>query len=185
MNPRAFCFPDRGLGGSIPSPMVNHRKPLLVSSHRVYCDGSAGIVSPRRTANEGTRGGDDHLTPCEVSGASEGSKEKVRCGSLEVFEDREHNRGRKIALKIVVFPATGQDRKLIRSFTFPAVRALRQRKTLFMWRNSLRRFASIAIWCLSTSAAPAVQIRSTASFSNGLICAATGEYFARRRAQVS
>jgi pimeloyl-ACP methyl ester carboxylesterase len=50
------------------------------------------------------------LTPCEVPGASEGSKEKVRCGSFEVFEDRERKRGRKIALKIVVFPATGSER---------------------------------------------------------------------------
>lgn len=51
------------------------------------------------------------LTPCEVPGARQGTKERVRCGSFEVFEDREHKRGRRIVLKIVVFPATGQDKK--------------------------------------------------------------------------
>ena len=48
------------------------------------------------------------LKPCEVSGAKEGVKEKVRCGTFEVFEDRIAKSGRKIALKIIVFPATGQ-----------------------------------------------------------------------------
>lgn len=50
------------------------------------------------------------LAPCEVPGAAEGVKEKARCGSVEVFEDRVGKSGRKIALKIVVFPATGQDK---------------------------------------------------------------------------
>lgn len=50
------------------------------------------------------------LEPCEVPGASEGAKEKARCGSYEVFENRATKKGRKVALKIVVFPATGQDR---------------------------------------------------------------------------
>lgn len=48
------------------------------------------------------------LAPCEVPGASEGAKEKARCGTFEVFENRAAKSGRKIALKIVVFPATGQ-----------------------------------------------------------------------------
>ena len=50
------------------------------------------------------------LEPCEVPGASEGGKEKVRCGTYEVFEDRAAKKGRKVALKIVVFPATGQNK---------------------------------------------------------------------------
>jgi len=50
------------------------------------------------------------LTPCEVSGANAGTKEKARCGSFEVFEDRNRQSGRKIALKILVFPATGSDK---------------------------------------------------------------------------
>jgi len=50
------------------------------------------------------------LTPCEVPGATPSTKDKVRCGTFEVYEDRERQAGRKIALKIVVYPATGQDK---------------------------------------------------------------------------
>jgi len=59
------------------------------------------------------------LTPCDVSGTQAGVKEKVRCGSLEVFEDRVGKRGRKIALKIVVFPATNQDKSVDPLFYIP------------------------------------------------------------------
>ena len=48
--------------------------------------------------------------PCEVPGVSQGAKEKARCGTYEVFEDRARKTGRKINLKIVVFPATGPDK---------------------------------------------------------------------------
>ncbi|PWT96346.1 MAG: alpha/beta hydrolase [Blastocatellia bacterium] len=50
------------------------------------------------------------LQPCEVDGTSPGAKEKVLCGSYEVFENRVTRAGRKIKLKIVVFPATGNDK---------------------------------------------------------------------------
>jgi pimeloyl-ACP methyl ester carboxylesterase len=50
------------------------------------------------------------LTPCEIEGTSSAVKEKVLCGTLDVFEDRRKNSGRKIALKIVVFPATGKNK---------------------------------------------------------------------------
>lgn len=50
------------------------------------------------------------LERCEVPGAEAGKKESVLCGSYEVFEDRALKSGRRIALKIVVFPATGQDK---------------------------------------------------------------------------
>jgi len=50
------------------------------------------------------------LQPCEVPGAEEGKKEKVLCGSYEVFENRRAKAGRRITLKIVVFPATGADK---------------------------------------------------------------------------
>jgi pimeloyl-ACP methyl ester carboxylesterase len=59
------------------------------------------------------------LQPCEVAGAGEGVKEKVFCGSYEVFENRALKRGRKIALKIVVFPATGQDKAADPLFYIP------------------------------------------------------------------
>lgn len=42
------------------------------------------------------------LAPCEVPNV----KEKIRCGSYEVFEDRAARKGRKITIKVVVFPAT-------------------------------------------------------------------------------
>ena len=50
------------------------------------------------------------LAPCEVPGPDPSTKDKARCGTFEVFEDREHKAGRKIALKIVVYPATGMDK---------------------------------------------------------------------------
>jgi len=46
------------------------------------------------------------LTDCEVQGV-EG---KLKCGEYEVFENRVTQKGRKIKLKVVVFPATGADR---------------------------------------------------------------------------
>lgn len=50
------------------------------------------------------------LTPCEVPGPDPSTKDKARCGTFEVYEDREHKAGRKIALKIVVYPAMGQSK---------------------------------------------------------------------------
>jgi pimeloyl-ACP methyl ester carboxylesterase len=50
------------------------------------------------------------LAPCEVAGADEATKLKVLCGSYEVFENRISRSGRRLQLKIVVFPATGQDK---------------------------------------------------------------------------
>ncbi len=46
------------------------------------------------------------LTPCEVNGY----KGAAKCGTYEVFENRATKQGRKISLKIVVFPATGANR---------------------------------------------------------------------------
>ncbi len=47
------------------------------------------------------------LSPCNV----EGTSEKVKCGTHEVYENRTSKKGRKISLKIVVFPATGKQRE--------------------------------------------------------------------------
>ncbi|MCM3906253.1 MAG: alpha/beta hydrolase [Pyrinomonadaceae bacterium] len=47
------------------------------------------------------------LSPCNV----EGTPEKVKCGTYEVYENRDSKKGRKISLKVVVFPATGQERE--------------------------------------------------------------------------
>src|SRR5438128_10010638 len=59
------------------------------------------------------------LKPCEVSGTREAVKEKVQCSTLDVFEDRSRKTGGKIALKIVVFPATGQDKAADPLFYIP------------------------------------------------------------------
>src|SRR5260221_8373038 len=72
----------------------------------VNCFGEGNAKQVRSAAPAGSIS----LTPCEVSGTSDGVKVKVLCGRFEVFEDRSRRRGRKIALKIVVFPATGQDK---------------------------------------------------------------------------
>lgn len=47
------------------------------------------------------------LSPCDLPGVNE----KVRCGTYEVFEDRAARKGRKITLKVVVFPASGPTRE--------------------------------------------------------------------------
>jgi pimeloyl-ACP methyl ester carboxylesterase len=51
------------------------------------------------------------LQPCEIDGPEPNAKIKVLCGGLEVFEDRSKKTGRKISLKVEVFPATGTDKK--------------------------------------------------------------------------
>src|SRR6185369_592560 len=55
------------------------------------------------------------LQPCDVTGI----KDKVKCGTLEVFENRATKAGRKINLKIVVAPATGPNRKADPLFYIP------------------------------------------------------------------
>ena len=50
------------------------------------------------------------LATCEVPGAKRNTKEKALCGNYEVFENRAARKGRKIQLKIVVYPATGQNK---------------------------------------------------------------------------
>jgi pimeloyl-ACP methyl ester carboxylesterase len=55
--------------------------------------GQTGSVSPIR------------LEPCEVAGAARNTKDKVLCATHQVFENRLAGSGRKINLKIVVYPA--------------------------------------------------------------------------------
>src|ERR1041385_6472922 len=59
------------------------------------------------------------LTPCEVPGPNPSTKDKARCGTFEVYEDRERKAGRKIALKIVVYPATGPNKAADPLFYIP------------------------------------------------------------------
>src|SRR6185503_20418161 len=46
------------------------------------------------------------LSDCEVQNIG-----KVKCGTLEVFENRATKKGRTISLNIVVYPATGDKRE--------------------------------------------------------------------------
>jgi len=48
--------------------------------------------------------------PCEVAGAEPNTRVSVLCAQLEVPEDRSLKDGRKIAIKIVIFPAAGKDK---------------------------------------------------------------------------
>ena len=59
------------------------------------------------------------LLPCEVPGPNPSTKDKARCGTFEVFEDRDLKSGRKIALKIVVYPATTPDKAAAPLFYIP------------------------------------------------------------------
>jgi pimeloyl-ACP methyl ester carboxylesterase len=59
-----------------------------------------GSASMARTAA-------DFLTECEVPGV----QGKALCGQYEVFENRETMAGRKIPLKVVVLPATGETKQ--------------------------------------------------------------------------
>ena len=55
------------------------------------------------------------LQPCDVAGF----KEKVKCGTLEVFENRSSRKGRKITLKVIVAPATAAEPKKDPLFYIP------------------------------------------------------------------
>jgi pimeloyl-ACP methyl ester carboxylesterase len=46
------------------------------------------------------------LSPCQLSGVPDAA----RCGTYEVFENRDSRKGRKIALNVAVLPALGPDR---------------------------------------------------------------------------
>lgn len=59
------------------------------------------------------------LQPCEVPGTEANVKEKALCGTYEVFENRVAKSGRKIAIKILVFPATGQNKATDPLFYIP------------------------------------------------------------------
>ncbi len=55
--------------------------------------------APRQAAASARRA--DRLAPCHL----EGIAEELRCGTYQVWEDREGRRGRKISLNVVVLPA--------------------------------------------------------------------------------
>lgn len=74
----------------------------------LFAHGASGQDEGARRGGAGRRPAGLVLAPCEVPGAGEGSKERARCGTFEVFENRAAKSGRKIKINVVVFPATGQ-----------------------------------------------------------------------------
>ena len=58
--------------------------------------GAIGLVAPSAGAQPKLV-----LTACRVAGV----QEELRCGTYEVFENRQTRRGRKLPLKIVLIPA--------------------------------------------------------------------------------
>jgi pimeloyl-ACP methyl ester carboxylesterase len=72
--------------------------PLAAHAGPATRAGSAAPVAPAKPA--------ERLAPCRL----EGIDEELRCGTYQVWEDREARRGRKIPLNVVVLPALGRDR---------------------------------------------------------------------------
>jgi pimeloyl-ACP methyl ester carboxylesterase len=66
----------------------------------------AAVLLPATQAAQAPAKRAGRLEPCRL----EGIAEELRCGTYQVWEDREARRGRKIALNIVVLPALGPDR---------------------------------------------------------------------------
>jgi pimeloyl-ACP methyl ester carboxylesterase len=64
---------------------------------------SAGAGAPAKPKAAGPAKRAERLAPCRL----EGIDEEVRCGTYQVWEDREARRGRKISLNVVVLPALG------------------------------------------------------------------------------
>src|SRR5512141_1343099 len=80
----------------------------LILASAFTCAVAAAQIGPAargQKTDRGTPGG--FLSPCDVAGL----KEKARCGTYEVWENRDAKAGRRIGLKVVVLPATGSPRE--------------------------------------------------------------------------
>ncbi len=88
---------------------------LLASTFALTVSGQSELSSNHVTEKPASI----KLEDCEVPGADEGKTVKVLCGSHEVFENRAAKSGRKISLKIVVFPATGPNKAADPVFYIP------------------------------------------------------------------
>jgi pimeloyl-ACP methyl ester carboxylesterase len=74
-----------------------------------FTHGASGQEQGARRGGVGPKPAGLVLAPCEVPGAGEGAKERARCGTYEVFENRAAKSGRRIKINVVVYPATGRD----------------------------------------------------------------------------
>jgi pimeloyl-ACP methyl ester carboxylesterase len=81
------------------------RRVVIAALFTVAVDPSASRAQPRvdssRTTSVAGRARQLTLAPCQVAGVPE----QVRCGVLEVYENREAGAGRRLSLNIVVLPS--------------------------------------------------------------------------------
>ena len=98
--------------------MLIHRRLLLVCM--ILVSGSVFVLIGKAKGQTGTApSAAIKLEPCEVPGASPGAKEKVLCANHQVFENRLLRSGRKINIKIVVFPALSENKSADPYFYVP------------------------------------------------------------------
>src|ERR1051325_6740942 len=76
----------------------------------ILCFNYSAQTTAAQAGGQQTTAASISLIPCEVPGTNPAIKDKARCGTFEVFEDRDLKGGRKFALKIVVYPATTPDK---------------------------------------------------------------------------
>ncbi len=95
------------------------------------------------------------LNPCRIPKV-EG---EVRCGTYEVFENREARKGRRIALKIVVLPALNPQLVPDALFILAGVPVRRQQTMLNSSQALLRMPAAGVTLCWWINAVPEARIR--------------------------
>jgi len=71
---------------------------------------AAGIALGACSTTAVLTGRQQLLTPCEIPGAEDDAKIEARCGVVTVPEDPSAPAGRSIDLRVLVIPATGENR---------------------------------------------------------------------------
>ncbi len=85
--------------------MILTRTTLIIAIVLIASVSATRDISAQQQAAKSLPSPSLMLSPCNV----EGTSEKVKCGTYEVYENRNSKKGRKISLKVVVFPATGKE----------------------------------------------------------------------------
>lgn len=81
---------------------ASKRKPIMHSRMK-----SLAVLLLLASAGSAAAGTAAFLAPCDIPGV----KEKARCGTYTVWENRETKAGRRIGLNVLVLPATGSPRE--------------------------------------------------------------------------
>jgi pimeloyl-ACP methyl ester carboxylesterase len=118
---------------------------LLAAAAVAACGGAvpAPKATPASGWDAGAGEGRQRLSPCHVDGVAE----EVLCGTVEVWEDREAQRGRRLGLKVVVLPALGPEPAPDPIFFFAGGPggAATQRAVYFSHRPDLRQARDIVL----------------------------------------